>query len=182
MKPDNNRMSQERLHQLLSYDPKAGVFRWRVKASRKSVVGAVAGALRPDGYVRITLDGMPFMAHRLAWLYCFGSLPEFLLDHRNRVRSDNRIDNLRPANGVENAQNTVWARPNKGGFVGVYWLARVGKWVATIRLGSGKRKHLGCFDEPQKAGEAYAQARAELHTFATPETIAASTGPARAAA
>lgn len=50
--------------------------------------------------------------HRLIYLYHYGELPEFL-DHINRNRSDNRIENLRPATRQQNEFNKV-ARSNTG--------------------------------------------------------------------
>jgi hypothetical protein len=46
-----------------------------------------------------------YYAHRLAWLWWFGEWPEGGLDHINRIRNDNRIDNLREATRSENQRN-----------------------------------------------------------------------------
>ena len=92
-------LTQARLKKLLSYNTDTGEFRWRVTRRGAARAGSVAGCVRHDGYVRIAIDGKRYLAHRLAWLYVHGELvPE--LDHANGVRSDNRLDNLRPATRI----------------------------------------------------------------------------------
>lgn len=177
MKTLTSHISQARLLEVLNYNPTTGALTWRTKASKKCVVGAEAGCKTPAGYIRITIDGTPHMAHRLAWQHFHGEEAAALIDHRNRCRTDNRINNLRLATDVDNAQNVVWGRPNKGGHRGIHWNKRLCKWVATIRNGEGRRLHLGAFDDPAKGGRAYEAAKRELHTFATPEAIAADVGP-----
>jgi hypothetical protein len=173
MKALTSHIEQKRLLQVLNYDPATGVFTWKAKASKKCVIGRAAGCSTPAGYIRITIDGVPHMAHRLAWQFVHGTEAPSLIDHRNRVRSDNRIENLRLASDAQNAHNAVWGRPNKEGHRGIYWNKRLCKWVATIRDGSGKRQHLGCFDDSTMGGQAYAEAKLRRHSFATAETIAA---------
>ena len=70
------------------YDPETGLF-FRFGSAR------VLGSLNSDGYVKIKMRGQTVLAHRLAWFYVHGVWPEFVIDHRNEVRHDNRIRNLR---------------------------------------------------------------------------------------
>ena len=59
------------------------------------------GSKNPDGYIRIWCNGRLRMKHRLLfWLY-HNELPEEI-DHINRIRDDNCIDNLRSVNRSEN--------------------------------------------------------------------------------
>lgn len=78
-------LTQARLRQLLSYDPATGEFRWRA--------GAKAGKMTRNSWVDIEVDGWSYGAHRLAWLYVHGEMPDDVA-HLNRVRTDNRIENL----------------------------------------------------------------------------------------
>ena len=90
-------LTQDGLRQLLNYDPDMGAFTWR--QGRGPVrAGGVAGCLTRKGYRRIQIDGQNYMAHRLAWLYMYGSWPPEQIDHINEIKSDNRLDNLRLAN------------------------------------------------------------------------------------
>jgi hypothetical protein len=104
-------LSQARLHELLHYDPETGVFTWKKHRGRRAVVGSVAGRYHPSGHRVIRVDITSYYAHRLAWIYVHGSIPDGLvIDHINNVRDDNRLVNLRPATYQLNAQNTVHSK------------------------------------------------------------------------
>lgn len=78
------------------------------------------GSLDKDGYLIIKIKGRQFKAHRIAWLLCHGDFPKCELDHKNRNRLDNRIENLRESNRKEQIANTT-RKPNPDtGVVGVY--------------------------------------------------------------
>jgi len=156
-------LTSEMLREIVSYDPENGVFRWKIQVgSRKP--GDEAGYIRPDGYSRITVLGNPQLSHRLAWLYTHGCWPSDQLDHINGVRSDNRIANLREATHAQNHQNRIIRSDNKSGYLGVCWHKRDRKWVAQIRVNK-KNIHLGVYDSPSDAAEAYLRAKQKLHTF-----------------
>lgn len=157
-------LTQERLKELLDYDPGTGVFSWIVDRGGTAKAGSVAGRLNGNTYLQIMVDGKRYCAHRLAWLYVHGEFPPDQLDHINRIRTDNRISNLRPATGTENNQNCSKRSDNTSGVIGVGWHKKCGKWVAHIRL-NGRRKHLGLYDTIEEAAAARASAKAELHTF-----------------
>ena len=113
-------LTAERLREVLDYGPDTGVFTWKIRTNSRVKVGDVAGALRPDGYIQISIDGRLHRAHRLAWLYVTGESPPDQIDHINGVRDDNRIANLRLATSAENKQNLRRAKSrNKTGFLGV---------------------------------------------------------------
>ena len=93
-------ISQEQLKELLSHDPVAGGFRWRVTRGGKRA-GSIAGRVRPYGYIHIKIDGKNYYAHQLAWLYVHGEfVPE--INHIDCDPSNNRIANLRPATHSQN--------------------------------------------------------------------------------
>lgn len=159
-----NDLTQERLKELLDYDPGTGVFR-RLISRGNARAGNVTGCMRSDGYLNIKLDGKNYYAHRLAWLYVYGRWPKGQIDHINGVRDANGIKNLRVAkNHAEQAQNQKLHSANTSGFPGVTWHNRDENWQARIRC-SGERYFLGCFDTPEEAAEAYRKAKARLHTF-----------------
>ena len=155
-------LTAERLREVLHYNPVTGVFTWRV--SRSNVhAGDEAGSDDGNGYVQIRLFRATYRAHRLAWLYVYGTWPEGMVDHENRNKSDNRIDNLRLADDSQNAQNTPTRSNNRSGYRGVYWHARAKKWAAEINA-YGCQKYLGLFGTPEDAHTAYLMAAAGLHT------------------
>lgn len=146
-------LTQDRLKQLLDYNPDTGGFRWKVTKGRAKA-GAWAGATDAYGYCVIRVDGVLYKAHRLAWLYAHGKWPEGLLDHINRVPGDNRLRNLREVTQSENMHNA--ARSTKSGVPGVRWRAERSRWVAQIRV--GYRQHVigsfACKDEAIRARQA----------------------------
>ena len=78
------------------------------------------GSLDRDGYLIYKVKGHQIKAHRLVWFLCNGVFPDCEIDHINRDRRDNRIENLRLANRNIQAQNTT-RTPNKDtGVVGIY--------------------------------------------------------------
>lgn len=149
-------LTQEKLKECLDYDQETGIFLWKIK--RKSVnPGQVAGCICSDGYICIRIDGRPYKAHRLAWLFIYGKFPNGDLDHKNRIRNDNRISNLRNATESQGMAN----RPGfRNGLKGTYW--NKGKWQAHIGK-DGQNIYLGRFETEQAAHDAYWAAAQELH-------------------
>lgn len=76
------------------------------------------------GYVQIKISGKLYHAHRLAWLYVYGYMPEKEIDHINRIRDDNRIANLREATSQLNSLNTGIYKNNTSGSKGIYYNKR----------------------------------------------------------
>lgn len=160
-------ITQERLKQLLNYDPETGIFeRNRWVGRRGKVHGIRKLGTQHEGYIRIRLDGVKYMAHRLAWLYVYGEFPEKQIDHINHDKSDNRICNLREATQIENSQNKIRAtRLNKLGVLGVSQVYG-GKFKATITINK-ERKVLGYGFTAQEAHELYLSAKRLHHEFCT---------------
>lgn len=145
----------------LSYDPDSGVFTWNPgfggMGARYS--GCDAGSLdTSSGYVVITISGIRYKSHRLAWIYMTGSEPKGEIDHINGDKSDNRFSNLRDCKKSDNGKNAGLSKRNKSGFRGVTKHTGREKWIASICI-NGKNKHLGVFDSPEEAGEIAALAR-----------------------
>lgn len=163
MSARNPNFTQEALHAFLHYDPETGVFTHRT-TNRNARAGAVAGSQKNTGYIVVGVLGHDVLGHRLAWFYVHGVWPAVQVDHINRVRSDNRIDNLRLATQVENLQNTTVGKGNTSGHKGVH--AYQGKWVAQISHNK-KRHYLGFFADVEDAARAYAEAADRLHKFNT---------------
>jgi len=154
-------ITQETLKEFLWYDQETGDFYWRKVCTPKMKAWDKAGTLNSRGYVRIKIFGKIRQAHRLAWLYVYGNLPE-QLDHINCNKSDNRIQNLRPANHSTNGMNRGAQTNNKLGLKGVIFHKRDKKFIANIRV-LGKQKCLGYFNTAEEAHSAYIKASGELH-------------------
>ena len=146
-------ITAERLRSVLSYDPRTGIFIWKQRKGRIRK-GAIAGNRMPIGYVQIMVDNKNYTAHRLAWLYVYGKMPSSQVDHKNRIRDDNRIDNLRLATPRQNGANSWNEAHNSSGYKGVSFNRYTGRYEAYISL-SGRKKHLGRFNTPVEAHRAY---------------------------
>ena len=158
---NKNDLTQAELNKILSYDPVTGIFRWKKALAKRIRVGDIAGNLRSsDGYIIITIRGIGFYAHRLAWRMITGEWPE-VIDHINRSRADNRWSNLRAVTHLENNRNRSLPKSNRSGYMGVYPLD-CGRFRAQIRA-LGTYYHLGLFDDAADAHKAYLAAAAKLH-------------------
>lgn len=161
----SDELDRARLHiGWLAYDAETGVFTWIKSLNAKAKVGAVAGTVTHEGYRRIRLHGRTMCAHRLAWFFTHGELPEAEIDHVDGNRDNNAIKNLRACLPHENHQNRTVMATNKTGYLGVSAVKNTKKYLATI-MTEGRTYRLGHFDDPHTAAQAYANAKASLHTF-----------------
>lgn len=160
-------LTHERLLEMLHYDPVTGMFTRRVTVGSFKV-GEVAGSLdRQRGYIRLTIDGTSYHAHRIAWFYVHGKWPLHDVDHRDTIKHHNWIDNLRDVSDRVNQENIRRARPdNRSGLLGVCLRPGNLRPTASIQV-CGKRMHLGVFDTPDLAHAAYVAAKRELHEGCT---------------
>jgi len=136
----------------------------KVRRGTKSLHSPV-GSVVPDGYVHIRFNNKYYKAHRLVWLYEHGRFPAGEIDHINGNRADNRIENLREIGRCQNMQNQRKARSdNASGFLGVH--KKGSKFQAIIRV-NGRSMYLGIFETPEKAHEAYIEAKRIYHPGGT---------------
>ena len=152
-------LTSNHLKKLLNYDPTSGEFRWRVSRGCMSC-NVVAGRVMKDGYRRILIDSQPYVASRLAWFYVHGYWPGRDLDHKNRIRSDDRIENLREATASQNNANSKLRCNNTSGYRGVSWNRRKGKFRAYVSV-DRKQIHLGFFYIVERAAAVAKLARIE---------------------
>lgn len=144
-------ISQDRLKQLLEYDPDSGLFTWKVTNSNRAVAGTECRSINGHGYIQIGVDGRRYEGQRLAWLYMTGEWPDHLVDHADGCKTNNRWLNLRAADVALNAANIRPRRAIKG------IRPRNGRYQAQIGIG-GKTVYLGTFDTAEAAHAAYAAA------------------------
>lgn len=149
--------SREEILALYSYDPVTGFFSWRhdfgmPKGGVKFRQGSRAGSRnKSTGYRCIGINGRIYQEHRIAWFLMTGKSP-LLLDHKNGVKDDNSLDNLRPATESQNGQNR--RAYSRVGTKGIHKLAN-GKYRVRIGM-NGKRKLIGDFFSLEMARSAYA--------------------------
>lgn len=149
-----DKLTQSELKRRLSYDPDTGLFTRLTTHNMYLFKGRIAGCLTPSGYIMIAVGVGKFPAHRLAWFYMYGEFPKGLIDHKNGIRTDNRIDNLRVVDHVKNTWNGATSSRNKSGYKGVSWHKKAKRWQAQLVF-LGTSYHLGYFDTVVEAASAY---------------------------
>ena len=146
-------LTRDRLVDVLDYNEITGIFTWKQKLSGRGAIGKTAGTTS-YGYKAINIDGVRYFAHRLAWLYVYGSWPKKEIDHIDRNRKNNSISNLRDVSRVVNALNTGNRSDTSSGIKGVTFCKDRNLWQAQINL-SGRNITLGRFDTIDEAAIAY---------------------------
>ncbi|MCP3686609.1 MAG: HNH endonuclease [bacterium] len=139
------KLTQHELKELLHYEPNTGIFTWKEDRNCQVVRGDIAGTPDKEYYTIIKVNRKQYKAHRLAWLYYYGSWPENEIDHINRINNDNRIVNLRDVFSSCNSRNSWLRENNSTGVSGVNWHNSARKWYARI-TNHGIRYSLGRFD------------------------------------
>jgi hypothetical protein len=80
------------------------------------------------------------------------------VDHIDRNPSNNNCSKIRATTRSQNASNAETRKNNTSGFKGVMWHKQSNKWRAGITqfiAGKSIRKHVGSFNTPEEAAEAY---------------------------
>lgn len=153
----------QRLHDLFSYDPLTGVLSWKVNKGRAKA-GNHVKTVDGKGYLHVRIDGVAQRTHSVIWAMQTGRWPDGdkQVDHDNRVKLDNRWDNLLLKTASENKQNTGKYTTNTSGYLGVSWNKTKKKWTAQICVNYVTTR-LGQFDTAEEASEAYQLAKKRLH-------------------
>lgn len=154
------KFSQEAIDKLKAcyrYDSDTGGI-FNVKTGRELT------GLNSEGYrmVQFRLNGKQckYLAHHVAWFFEYGVWPTKDIDHINRVRSDNRIVNLREVSRAENLRNKgALSNDKQTQYECVSWHKFHNKWQARMpyRL-DRKRTRIGYFNTDKEAHEALQRA------------------------
>lgn len=148
----------EYLRSVLSYHPITGVLAWKITRKRCRA-GEEAGSPDSKGRMRMEINGRSYSVASVCWAIYRGQWPKHQLDHKNRVRTDNRIVNLREAT---NQQNSFNRQKHAGKQLAKGVSLHRGRYTSRITV-SGKTKNLGSFGSEELAAAAYRTAAAELH-------------------
>jgi hypothetical protein len=169
------KITQKQVTDLLHYDPDTGAFTWRLRSREyfkddrswkiwnTRFAGRKAGAEKHNktvSYLVIAIDGKTHYAHRLAWIYMVGSMPEKDVDHKDCNGLNNRWDNLRAATRSQNMANRR-GRKNPTGIKGVIFCKRDN--IYKVQIGKeGRYHHIGSYKTPELAQTAYSNAATEF--------------------
>jgi hypothetical protein len=143
-------LTQDGIRKALHYFPETGEVRWRFGNGRNVKPWQLAGSINGHGHCVIKINGKSMLSHRLIWLYVHGHFPKSVIDHKNRIASDNRLSNLRDVSQTDNAQNIGLPRHNKSGHIGVSWIKTHKSWTVYVKV-NGKNKWLGCYKDLEQA-------------------------------
>jgi hypothetical protein len=116
--------------------------------------------LDKDGYVHRKAGGKRIYLHHV--VLPGDRYPEFVRDHRNRDKLNNRADNLRWLTLTESVQNRDACRKNTTGQRGVMPIGK--RFRATVTV-EGRTHRLGMFDDPVTAGRAASALRHRIMPF-----------------
>jgi len=107
-----------------------------------------AGTTTNNGYIKIQINKIAYSAHRLVWVLFNKEIPvDKQIDHINRNRSDNRIENLRLATPSSNALN----KPCKISNTGIRGVSKDRDYYKVSFTVNGKSIHVGNFKDLNKA-------------------------------
>lgn len=165
-KNSRNDLSPEFLREILSYDPLTGDLRWKVSRPPRGRIGAIAGIIDDQGRRKLGIAGEEYFAHRIIWVWMTGAWPEYEVDHRDEIKSNNKWTNLRHVTPSQNHRNRGAQKNNVSGYKGVCFDSSKQKWLATINVrmdGRKKHIHLGWYNSPEEAHTSYCAGALKFH-------------------
>lgn len=142
-------LTPEQLLRDFIYDPEDGSLT-RIHATKGYAPGRKITRKNDQGYLITTFQGKTYRVQQLVWLIHTGEFAKEL-DHKNRVRDDNRIENLRLPTRSQNCANSKAKSP---GYKGVTFCKCTNRWRAQITV-NYVHKCLGRYDTPEEAAIAY---------------------------
>lgn len=119
-----------------------------------SKAGSLAGYVSRFGYRIICIDYVDYFGHNLIWLLTHGEFPPYgyEVDHKNRIRHDNRPENLRLATRSQNCANASLQKNNTTGYRNVFWDQDRKQYRVQIRI-DGQIKWFGRYNNLSDAAK-----------------------------
>lgn len=125
------------------------------------IVGSASMHRHNAGYYTVCVGGDKYLAHRLVWALHHGDPGALTVDHKDTVRTNNTITNLRLATKAEQMYNQPLTVRNKTGIKGLSWCNTRNLWVGQVRA-NGKTHKLRSADRQEIEAWLIAK-RSELH-------------------
>lgn len=162
MSKRDSKLTHKEVQRLFLYSETTGLLVRRTTCGR-SKVGTHSTAKDKDGYLVVGIAGRLYRTHRVIWFYVHGSWPD-VCDHKNRVKDDNRLSNLRDVTRSQNKQNQLVCRTNKLGIKGVWLHKQNGTYCASIGH-QNKNIYIGSFATVEEASDAYKAMAGAIHQY-----------------
>lgn len=157
--PSNETLFNE-ANRIYQYDLINGGLTWKSfknpNHQGKAKLGEQVGGNDGHGYKMCMLLGHKFKVHQIVWLLNHNQLPDMPIDHKDRNKENNKIENLRLASDQQNIFNQS---SNAKEFSGVTKVKN--RYVARLQI-NGKKIFLGSFTDKKEAASAYKKASKEL--------------------
>lgn len=144
--------SKQVLWSLLDYNPDSGKLTWKPRDEPSfdaRFAGKPAFITMEQGYLRGSIYGQLYAAHRVIWVMMTGKEPVGV-DHEDGNPSNNRWSNLKEAAQAVNQKNQKLHKTNTSGHAGVTFKKSINKWQAVIGH-KNKQILLGSFDNKEDA-------------------------------
>jgi hypothetical protein len=159
-------VTRQILLRVFDIDWDAGRFFWKEPPwNHPRLLGTEAGCARPthnEKYYWVIKVGKAHRRGRLMFLAAHGRWPEPCLDHIDGDSLNDRLNNIREATVTENAWNHKRRSRRIPLPMGVRLNNKSGRYSARISV-HGKQIHLGAYDTPEQAAEAYQTKRGEFY-------------------
>lgn len=121
----------------------------------------IVGYFNDKKYLQVSVKCNMLKVHRVAWFLYYGEFPVNQIDHIDRNRSNNKIQNLREVTHDQNMLNKSMYHNSSTKLVGVSWHKTNKKYRAYIGFET-KIIHIGYYSTAEEASAAYQKKAAEL--------------------
>ena len=157
-------MKIEEIFKYIHYQKDINKFIWIKNTGYVSKIGKIAGFKRNDGYRIIKFKGRRYYEHRLIYLWynpCWNILNlKEEIDHIDRNRSNNKIENLRIVNSSIQSRNITMHSNNTSGYTNICWDKNNNKWLVRVC-----QKYIGRYKNINDAISSMKKAQKEFGGF-----------------
>lgn len=81
---------------------------WKVKLNSRAFIGKPVGSVGSKGYYKTSVNKKTLLVHRIIWEMHYGGIPSgMMVDHKDRNKLNNSINNLRLASNSQNQKNRM---------------------------------------------------------------------------
>lgn len=131
---------------------------WNARFSGRDALSS----LSQRGYLHGKIFGLACKAHHAAWAIYHGNWPDGEVDHIDRDKANNSIDNLRIVDRSQNCMNRSGHKDSTSKYKGVSYKKSIGKWTSQIQHNK-QSIHLGYYNNELDAAEAYDNSMVKYH-------------------